>query len=409
MKNIFKLALLPALALPLMFTSCDEDRDSNPTLDLSYVADGFTLNVPAYAANNTYDLNNSESVTLTCSQPNYGGVNYAMRYYVQVSIDEAFANGDESVDYTELSTFYSYEEMSVDASELNNAIVELYQNANPDESSVPVMPVYIRLRAVIAALEDLYDENPSETYSNVITLPSVKAEYEAPDAEFPDYLYICGSSIQEAWSSWKEMAPAYGVDGVYYTMIYAGAGDSFKWGTYEEEWRGYDRFESINDEAGADISESDDGNSNVVIANAGWYVLCIEGTMSSDGKSISYVLNVYEGAAYVIGELVGDTDDPDTNNWIDSDADWAMTAPSDASGEWVSPAFGGSGELRAYIKVGSYDWWRTEFTLYNGELYWRLIDIPSSWSESAGSEYSVTVSAGQKLYVDFDANTGYVQ
>ena len=35
----------PALVLPLLFTSCDKDRDSNPTLDLSHLAEGFVLNM----------------------------------------------------------------------------------------------------------------------------------------------------------------------------------------------------------------------------------------------------------------------------------------------------------------------------------------------------------------------------
>ncbi len=55
-KIFFKLMLLPAMVLPLLFTSCSDDNDSNPTLDLSHVADGFVLNTPAYAENNTYDL-----------------------------------------------------------------------------------------------------------------------------------------------------------------------------------------------------------------------------------------------------------------------------------------------------------------------------------------------------------------
>ena len=71
-KIFFKLMLLPAMVLPLLFTSCSDDNDSNPTLDLSHAADGFVLNTPAYAENNTYDLASANNLTLTCSQPNYG-------------------------------------------------------------------------------------------------------------------------------------------------------------------------------------------------------------------------------------------------------------------------------------------------------------------------------------------------
>ena len=92
MKKIFKFMLLPALVLPLLFTSCDEDRDSNPTLDLSHLAEGFVLNTPALAENNTYDFYNAKNLVLTCSQPNYGGVPYPVKYYAQVSIDPAFVN-----------------------------------------------------------------------------------------------------------------------------------------------------------------------------------------------------------------------------------------------------------------------------------------------------------------------------
>lgn len=395
MKNILKLMLLPAMILPIVLTSCDEDRDSNPTLDLSHVSEGFTLNTPAYATNNTYDLVNSESITLTCEQPNYGGVPYAVRYYVQVAIESSFET------YTELSTSYTSASMSVDASELNAAVVEMYQTANPDVESVPeTMAIYIRLRAVIDALNDLYDENPSETYSNIITLPSVHAEYQTADAEFPTVLYVCGSSIQTAWSSWKEMPQVYGIEGSYYTMIYAPDGGAFKWGTYEQEWLGYSDFASVNDGASAGLSE--DGDGNIAITNGGWYVINIEGTLSANGKEITYALNVYSGSAYVIGAIEG-------GSWTDSDASWALTAPSDASSYWVSPAFAAAGELRAYIKVGSYDWWRTEFTIYSGSLYWRTVDIPSNWSEDVGSDYSVQCTAGQKLYVNFDTNTGYVE
>ena len=55
------------------------------------------------------------------------------------------------------------------------------------------------------------------------------------------------------------------------------------------------------------------------------------------------------------------------------------------------------------------DWWRTEFTLFKGNLFWRTVDIPANWAENVGSSYSVTCSEGQKLYVNFDALTGEVK
>lgn len=68
MKKISNILLAVTFALPL-FTACETDNDSNPILN---EPDTFTLNTPAYAANNVYDLKNAQTVELTCSQPDYG-------------------------------------------------------------------------------------------------------------------------------------------------------------------------------------------------------------------------------------------------------------------------------------------------------------------------------------------------
>ena len=125
-------------------------------------------------------------------------------------------------------------------------------------------------------------------------------------------------------------------------------------------------------------------------------------------NAVKYTFTFHPAAAYVIGNGTGD--------WTDSNPDWEMKPGSD--GKWVSPAFTAGGEMRAYIKVPGYDWWKTEFTLYKGkELYFRDFDIPANWAENAGDKgnkpdpenYSVAVSAGQKLYVNFSDNTGEVK
>ena len=388
--------LLPALVLPLLFTSCDDDRDSNPTLDLSHVADGFVLNTPAVAENNTYDLISAKSLRLTCSQPNYGGVPYSMRYYVQVSIDPAFVS-DGTATHTELATFYRTADMQVNATEINNAIVALFQAANPDTSVPAEMPVYIRLRAVIG---DATDTSLGETFSNTITLRSVKATYEAPDAKFTDNLYLIGSSIQDPWKSWKPIPKVFGLEGNYYGIIYLPAGGEFKWGTENNDYRGINRLKEINDEAGAVISEGEE--QNIKVANAGWYTLHFKGKITEDKKNIDWTLTVYKTQVCLIGTCIGQS------TWGFAD-DTALTPPADPTGEWFSPAFTASEELRVAVKVGSIDWYRTEFTVYNGEVFWRKYNMPNNWAETMGADYSVKPAVGTKLYVNFDTNKAEVR
>ena len=398
MKKIFKLMLLPALVLPLLFTSCDEDRDSNPTLDLSHLAEGFVLNTPALAENNTYDLKSAKNLVLTCSQPNYGDAPYAVKYYAQVSIDPAFVN-DPTTTHTELATYAeNASNLEFNASEANDAIVSLFQAANPDTSVPEEMPIYVRLRGVISGT---LNQTLGETYSNVITLPSVKAAYEAPDAKFTDNLYLIGSSIQTPWQSWKAIPKVFGLEGNYYGVIYLPAGGEFKWGTENNDYRGINRLKEINDEAGAGISAGEE--QNIKVANAGWYTLLFKGKITEDKKNIEWTLSVYPTKVYILGGSV-----EMSGTWAFDDA-YALTAPADKNGKWVSPAFTASAELRAAVKVGDLEWYRTEFTVYKGNLFWRRYDIVNSWTETEGADYSVTTQVGQKLYIDFDNYTAEVK
>lgn len=386
--------MLPLLVLPLLFASCDKDDDSNPTLDLSHVGEGFVLNTPAYAANNTYDVANSEGVWLSCSQPNYGGnVPYVVNYYVQVSLDNTFADGT----YVELATSYPKAKMQVSGSELNNAIVELYQKANPDESVIPqTLAVNIRLRACIdGGLDPLL----GQTFSNSITLPSVHATYKAPDAEYPKNLFVIGSSIQDAWSSWKEVPQLAGLEGNYFTVVYIPAGGTFKWGTEVGDYRDYNALASITDNANAGISCVTEDFNNIKFDKAGWYTLFFKGDITPDGKKIKYSLEVYPTEAYIFGAANGGI-------WEFND-NWKLTAPADASGEFVSPAFTASGELRVTVKIPGVDWYRSEFTILDGKLFFG--NPADNWKKDFGSEYSVQCAPGKKLYVNFDKCTGEVK
>lgn len=390
------------MVLPLLFASCEKDDGSNPTLNLGHASDGFVLNVPANAANNTYDLASGEGVMLTCSQPNYGGVPYITRYHVQVAINEAFKT-DSTTAHKELAkTSYTSAQMLVSASELNDSIVKLFQEAYPD-STYPATsrPVYLRLRAVVDGI------NAGLSYSNVITIPNIKATYVEAKEDMPANLFVKGTSILDG-TSWKAVPQVYGVSGEFFTVVYIPDNGSFVWGPSNSDARGYSRLKEITDNANATVSEAEDGG--VKFGKAGWYTLHFIGTLN--GTKNQYTLTVYPAKAYVIGNAAG-------GSWTDADAAWELVAPS-GEGQWVSPAFTAAGELRAYVKVPGFDWWRTEYTLYKGTtIYWRDFDIPGDWIGGAKEKakpakadpenYSVTCSPGQKLYVDFGKGTGEVK
>lgn len=120
MKNLYKLFTLTMGLLAL--SACEADRDSNPVLN---EPDTFVLNVPAFASNNVYDLKNSESLELTCTQPDYG-IPMATTYSVQISLEENFvdahAETNTEANYTTLGTTHSSAKMEVKALEFALAL-----------------------------------------------------------------------------------------------------------------------------------------------------------------------------------------------------------------------------------------------------------------------------------------------
>ena len=138
------------------------------------------------------------------------------------------------------------------------------------------------------------------------------------------------------------------------------------------------------------------------MANAGWYTLHFKGKITEDKKNIEWTMTIYKTQVCLIGACIGQS------TWGFAD-DTALTPPAEPTGEWVSPAFTANEELRVAVKVGSIDWYRTEFTVYNGEVFWRKYNMPNNWAETMGADYSVKPAVGTKLYVNFDTNKAEVR
>ena len=385
MKKIFLSLLTLSMALFLV-TSCSEDRDSNPTFQ---EAPTFVLNVPAYATNNVYDLKNSDYVVLTTTQPDYG-FPVSTVYTAHVSMD--------GTNFTALSTTSTSAKFMIPASELNDYILE--QLGDEPNVANPVK-LYVYLTAHVNGNDEL-----GVSKSNTIELPSVKAYDPNENVDgpvLPTTMFIVGDfAASNGWSTFVPFQVPYSQDNFYYAVVYMQDGAEFKINP-DNEWKGNDKGYgqvTFDDQSSGGFKNGGDSEtSNMKVTNGGWYTFIVR--VKASGQDINYTVIAKDAAVYVIGAAEG-------GNWAKAD-EWLFTAPADANGEWVSPAFVGAGELRMFVDC-DIDWWKTEFTIKSdGTLYYRDVDIPNNWAESVGDDYSQQVSAGQKAYINFTAGTGRVE
>lgn len=370
-------------AVLLLGTSCSEDRDSNPTFK---EAPTFVLNTPAYAANNVYDLKNSDFVTLTTSQPDYG-FPVSTVYTAHVSLDNE--------NFTPMATTSTSAMFQIPAAELNELILSLAGDADLTQP----IPVFIKLTAHVFGNPEL-----GVSESNVIELPKVLAYVPEVVVELPQNMYIVGDFAASAgWTKFVPLHGAYSQDGWFYGVVYMQAGAEFKVNP-DAGWKGNDKgYGQVtpvdNAEAGLESTDASNDAANMRITNAGWYNVMVK-TKIANGAVI-YTVEIQKAKVYIVGAAEG-------GNWSLMD-EWKFTAPENATGEWVSPVLAGSGELRMAIDCGT-DWWKTEFTIKSdGTLYFRDVDIPNNWAENVGADFSQQVSQGQTVYLNFTEGTGRVE
>lgn len=378
MKNISILSCL--CAGMLAFTACEKDMDSNPTLQ---EPTEFVLNVPAYAGN-TYDLETSKTLQLTCSQANYGYTAPAV-YSVEVSLSEDFAKS------AVLDTKYTTAKMDVDAQEIAVAMTNLLLEDGKVETDFPVTDaLYMRVSSSLTYASGTIEG--SEITSNAVELPSVRTIFALPAVTLPEKLFIIGGFNGWDWGTSPEMVPVNGAEGVFWRMVYL-TQEGFKFNT-ATAWDGNDvGFAGITPVDNVGVGMSDSGG-NIAPGADGWYLVVIKSAVN--GRNVEYTLELNKPEVWLIGESIG--------GW-DEKMDGALfTAPTTADGFFESPAFiaavAEDGGTRCYVKVEGYDWWKTEFMLFDGKIKYR---------GNGGDQDRVNGAVGQKLYLNFMTDTGKME
>ena len=196
----------------------------------------------------------------------------------------------------------------------------------------------------------------------------------------PD-LFLTGSNYD--WGGkWLQLVPFNKSEEDFWTIIYLHEGEQFKFAP-QAGWGddfGYTGT-TINDEAGANITSSSDGN--LVVGKAGWYLLKVQ-------NGSTKALTVLQPNVYLIGDAAGEWNIADSHKF---------TVPTTEDGVFESPAFAADAELRMCVSVDGFEWWQSEFMVFDGKIEYRGRGIDQN---------RVNVKAGQKVTLNFTAGTGEI-
>lgn len=398
-----KFSILASLILgALLFTACEADRDSNPTIDLSKPQAAIHLNTPTFAIG-TYDFDMTDAIEMTCTAPSYG-FPATVTYAIQLSLDADMTRPNT------LSTTFSNNKMEVTAKELAIATTkQLMDKQGKKQDDFPIeVPVYIRVHAYIAGVAG------SETYSNIVKLNKVKTKFALPDVVVPDAFFVNGKFTGNDWEKSVASAPVNGNTSTHWRICWVdengiqtspvkGApnyADDYITATYKCNTNGF----------------TVDADGVVKATTPGWYLMLMDVKVDSDKRTmeISFEFDVPE--VWLIGtsivneaaDIAKDDSDPSkVSCWSekrlrDEKAEYCkFTTPTTMDGEFVSPKLtskvDGDGGTRAYVKVRTYEWWKSEFFVFNKQIVYR---------GNGGDQERVNGAVGQRVHFKFSDDTG---
>lgn len=384
MKNIIKSALLVVMSLTLMI-ACSDDNDSNPTIQSPTE---FKLNTPALE-NTPIDLANSSKIILTCSQPNYG-FTASTQYTVQV------ATTPDMSDAVELAEASNSAKVEIDAASLASALTNIYVEKGKTEADFPMdVKAYFRLKANMVTSTGSPVEG-TEILSNIVSLNKIHLLFSLPPVTTPDHVYAVGNFCDWKWEKGFDMIKVWGAENIFWHLIYVD--DSGIKINTANSWNGGEKGYSGVTISGDCKDDIIDNGGNIASKNPGWYLVIV--TTSVSGRDVVYDVQFNKPKVYLLGAAAPEVWEEDVESAL-------FTVPTTADGEFVSPSFvadipeGDDNGLRAYVRIPNQDWWHSEFMVFKNKIEYR--------ATGEDQKPRVSCKAGQKLYLKFSDETGYIK
>lgn len=293
MKAKYILSSMLFAAFGMLFTSCDSDRDDNPTLGPNHTANTFVVNTSA-VADQYIQLSPDNTVNLTWTQPNYG-VNTVVNYSVEVGM-----NGT----WEPLETNYISCNVQLSGEEIAKAICKI-DGFKTEDDYVPMGFRQVDFRVTAKILTTASDIVPGTTItSNVVSFNHMAAYCNIPTK---GTLWVIGSCC-----GWPE--PSAGnketlVDGNWFIMeteigskIYKGTvtmpeGDlTFRFYGKLTGWDGGDSYGFQKDDTATEFAFTDGVFKNTIMKGKGSYAFpgfpggVLELTVDLNKGTVQFVL-----------------------------------------------------------------------------------------------------------------------
>ena len=364
-----------------VMAACSDDRDDNPTIK---VPTAFKMETPAFVSSQV-NLNNAAQFSFAWEKPDFGyfaKVNYTLevsntgKFTASPADEAADLSGKVVADYAEISTIFPLNKATITNDDLALAIMQVGQWEKPEQLPA-TQKVYMRVKAALP--------NVASLHSNVIEFTVVPKYVKLPPKI--TQCYITGSEY--GWGgTWKPLTPVRGTIGkqgkgvpTFWMMAYFKAGEEFKFApkpAWENDFGAANA--TITDHAGASPSNA---GGNIKIGNAGWYLVVV--TNNGENRTVSFE----KPEVYLQGPTIG--------NW-DCKKENKFTAPTRATGEFVSPAFVATDKVRMCVKLKDFDWWKSEFIVNTaGNIVYR---------GDGNDPENITVTAGQRCHLNFSTGKG---
>ena len=221
------------------------------------------------------------------------------------------------------------------------------------------------------------DAKVTVTYDPAAETITLDGEYSGEAPSLPEHMYMVGAAFGNwDWSSdgIVELTPVNGKAGQFWTIRYIEAESPFKFCPVRE-WSG--DFTGLGEDSGYTVN-----GGNCIVAESGVYMIYVD----TDNKKLA----VERAQVYGIGDCFG--------GWNEGMADALFT---EAEGK-LTGTVKTDGELRLYAAsaAATSDWWTREFIILDGKIAYR---------GNGGDQERVSVKAGAKVTLDFNAGTGVIE